>query len=99
MAAAWQRELLRDLVLGVPQYVSARDGSNVHPVSLDGIPEQRDCAVLTWVPGRTVGPSVTLEQAANSGRLFARLHKHATSWDLPDGLVVPVADRVSYPGR
>ena len=98
MAAAWQRELLRDLGLGVPQYVSARDGSIVHPVSLDGIPGPRDCAVLTWVPGRTVGPSVTLEQAANSGRLLARLHKHATSWDPPDGLVVPIADRVSYLG-
>jgi Ser/Thr protein kinase RdoA (MazF antagonist) len=96
MAAAWQRDLLRDLGLKVPQYVSARDGSIVQPVSLDGVPGSRDCAVLTWVPGRTVGPRVTLEQAAQSGRLSARLHEHAASWDLPDGLVVPIADRVSY---
>ena len=55
--------------------------------------------MLTWVPGRTSRTKCDYKkQAANSGRLLARLHKHATSWDPPDGLVVPIADRVSYLG-
>ena len=98
MAAAWQCDLMDDLGLKVPRYVSGRDGCIVHPVSLSGIPEPRDCAVLTWVPGRAVGPKVTVEQAELSGRLLAQLHEHASEWVPPRGLTVPIADRVTYLG-
>ena len=96
MAAAWQRDLLADLDLQVPQYVPGRDGSIVRSVSVDGVPEPRPCAVLTWVPGRTVGRGVSVHEAEASGRLLALLHEHASNWTPPDGLIVPVTDRVSY---
>jgi Ser/Thr protein kinase RdoA (MazF antagonist) len=96
MAAAWQQALRADTGLPVPQYVSTRTGSLTSLVSVDGVPEPRTCAVLTWVSGRPIEREPTIDQAQAAGRLLAQLHEHASSWTAPEGLSVPMANRVSY---
>lgn len=96
LAAAWQRALHTDIGLPVSQYVSTRTGSITSSVSLAGVPESRTCAVLSWVPGRPLEKPATVDQAEASGRLLAQLHEHASNWTAPEGLRIPIADRVSY---
>jgi Ser/Thr protein kinase RdoA (MazF antagonist) len=96
MAAAWQHALRADVGLPVPQYVPTRTGAITSSVSLDGVPEPRTCAVLSWVPGRPMEREASMDQANAAGRLLAQLHEHATNWTPPEGLRVPIANRVAY---
>jgi Ser/Thr protein kinase RdoA (MazF antagonist) len=92
---AWLRAIRRDSGIMVQEPVASRGGRFVetvaHPDSeLDAKPVP--CLVLTWVEG-----SMFDQKAADAeplsreiGRVQARLHAHARTWDPPPGFRRPV---------
>jgi Ser/Thr protein kinase RdoA (MazF antagonist) len=96
MEAAWLRALRAGTDLPVARHIPTVGGSTVCTVERDGVPQPRTCALFTWVPGHPLGRDAGSQQVRASGRLLAILHQHASRWTPPDGLNVPMANRVSY---
>jgi len=88
---AWMRALDADGI-PTPAAIATRTGEWLTTVSAAGVPEPRQCDLMTWVPGKPPG---TLEAgvAADAaglrtlyrtvGGLAARMHAHAAAWPKP----------------
>lgn len=82
----WLSAIRRDAGLPVPEPVPNRDGDLLTRISIPGIPEARNCTLLRWLKGRFVGKSASPRHFKAQGRLMAKLHDHASQWDVPRGL-------------
>ncbi len=94
---AWMRALDADGI-PTPAAIPTRTGGCVTTVAVEGVPEPRQCDLMTWVPGRPPG---TLETGVAAGAdelrtlysavgtLAARMHTHAASWQKPPWFVRP----------
>jgi Ser/Thr protein kinase RdoA (MazF antagonist) len=60
----------------------------VTTVAIDGVPEPRRCAVMSWIPGRQLIEQLTEEHVEQLGVLAAQLHEHATRVVLPPDLTL-----------
>ncbi len=88
---AWMRALDADGI-PTPAVVPTRSGDVLTTVGAEGVPEPRQCDLITWVPGKPPG---TLESGVVAdpdalrglyravGTLAARMHVHAASWSKP----------------
>jgi len=76
----WLSALSHDTDLGVPKPVPTRSGDLSTTVSCEGIREPRECAVMTWLPGRVPGRRLARVTMRRLGELSARLHEHASSF-------------------
>ncbi|MCC6847165.1 MAG: phosphotransferase [Deltaproteobacteria bacterium] len=88
---AWMRALDADGI-PTPAAIPTRTGDGLTTVGVGGVPEPRQCDLMTWVPGKPPG---TLEAgvAADAaglralyravGGLAARMHAHAAAWPKP----------------
>jgi Ser/Thr protein kinase RdoA (MazF antagonist) len=88
---AWMRALDADGI-PTPAAVPTRAGSYVVMATVDGVPEPRQCDLMTWVPGRPPGtleggvaasPDEMRRLYRQVGTLAARLHAHAAAWERP----------------
>jgi Ser/Thr protein kinase RdoA (MazF antagonist) len=82
---AWLAALRRDADLPVPEPVPALNGELMVKVSVPGVPEPRNCSLLRWVSGRLVSERAQPSHFRAGGRLFGRLHNHASGWEPPPG--------------
>jgi Ser/Thr protein kinase RdoA (MazF antagonist) len=94
----WQEALRRDTDIAVPKPIRARNGDLVVEVSGDGVPETRCCNLSGWVYGATLSRSRTPGNFNLLGRLAARLHRHAATFEPPPGFDVPTLDATIPPG-
>jgi Ser/Thr protein kinase RdoA (MazF antagonist) len=94
---AWMRALDADGI-PTPSAVRTRRGDYVTTVAADGVPEPRQCDLMTWVPGRPPGTleggvSATDEEVGELyravGSLAARMHEHVAHWRKPPGFSRP----------
>jgi len=94
--ALWLQALNRDTDIGVPQPVPALDGDFIVKAGIAGVPENRRCMVLSWLPGVLLGKRLTEENLFKMGVLFARIHQQAAGFSPPPGFTQRKLDRL-YP--
>lgn len=77
-----------------PTIVPTRSGELFAVISVDGVPEPRQCDLLGWVDGTPLGSiegeveterNTLVQSYRTVGELAAKLHNHASSWTMPDG--------------
>jgi Ser/Thr protein kinase RdoA (MazF antagonist) len=93
--AAWLDALASEGSFGTPTTLAGRDGRRWFRATTDGVPGARVCTLFTHVRGRPLRDRLDAEGAVAFGRLMARLHEHAASFEPP--VPIPagaVADRV-----
>lgn len=80
---AWLAALRRDTPLPVQRPRAGCDGDDVQQVSHPGVPGERSCSLLGWVPGPRVGTRRGLDHQRRMGRLCGILHEHGRRWKRP----------------
>jgi len=75
--AMWLQALNRDTDIGVPQPLPARNGDFIIEAGADGVPGDRRCMLLSWLPGTLLGKRLTEENLFKMGVLFAQIHAQA----------------------
>jgi Ser/Thr protein kinase RdoA (MazF antagonist) len=85
---------LRRSGLPVPQPIRAVDGRGVVRAGAPGVPEERDCVLFGWVPGRPLGSAATAADYSGLGELSARLHQ--STEQIPTPVSARHWDRVLY---
>ena len=90
----WLAALARETNLSVPCPLPAKGGSLVVEAGAAGVPEQRVCAIFSWVPGKDLAEDLSAANAARLGELMASLHIHARDYQPPPGLALLRFDRV-----
>lgn len=89
----WLLALARDTNLRVPHPLAARSGERVLRAAAPGVPEERFCAVFSWLPGTNLAAQLSQPNVARLGELSACLHEHARGYLPPAGLDLLVFDR------
>lgn len=92
--ATWLEALHRDGFV-VPQPLSTRSRETVVTVTAPGVPEPRNCTLLTWIEGRFTRKRPTVKLFRGIGSQIARLHSHASRFSLPPGFTRPRWDCLS----
>ena len=92
---AWLRALTIDTDLGVPEPVTALDGSPVVLVADADGPEPLAAVLFRWQPGRFVDERLMPRHLRQVAELQAGLQRHAAGWDRPDGFVRPRVDTLT----
>ncbi len=92
----WLEALARDTTLSVPRPLLARDGRLVTSAMAPGVPEERTCAVFSWVPGVDLASRLTHENIRLQGRLMAQLHEQASNFQFASERDILRFDRVFY---
>ena len=72
----WLFALKRDTELSVPEPIAAPNGTLVHRVSTNKIPEGRVVTLLRWIPGRRIGKHPVPPLVRQIGAFMAQLHDH-----------------------
>jgi Ser/Thr protein kinase RdoA (MazF antagonist) len=91
----WLAALARDTKLSVPRPLAASDRKLVVTAGADGVPDERMCAVFSWVPGKDLAGDLSEASVFKLGELSAGLHTHALSYRPPDGLSLLRFDRIN----
>jgi Ser/Thr protein kinase RdoA (MazF antagonist) len=92
---AWLRALTADTDLGVPEPVTALDGSPVVLVGGADGAQPLAAVLLRWQPGRFVDERLTPRHLRQVAVLQAGLQRHAAGWDRPAGFVRPRVDALT----
>lgn len=95
----WLSALRRDTDLGVPKPVPTRSSELSITVFADGVPEERECAVTTWVPGRIPGLRLSAKTMLRHGELSACLHNHASMFRPLGNFGLNILDKVFAYGK
>jgi len=82
---AWLAALGRDTDLALPRPVEGTDGALVQQVTDDGVPGERSCVLLQWVPGRFGWTGSGRSYYRRLGHVAGRLHAHGQAWKRPAG--------------
>jgi len=94
----WLLALKRDTELSVPEPIAAPDGTFVHNVSTDKIPEGRLATLLRWIPGQKIGKHPASHIVKQMGACMAQLHNHTEQFSLPNDINRPYTswDKLNY---
>lgn len=98
---SWLSALSGETDLGVPRPVHTNCGDLITTVEVEGVPEARHCQLFSWIPGSDLSDHITTDNLSRLGRLTARLHIHAATYNPPDDFHIRTLDRVflySVPG-
>ena len=79
----WLEALKREANLAVPEPVLNRDISLLTMVSVEGVPQPRDCVRFRWLDGRFVEKRLRAKSLQLAGRFMAKMHRHASQFVLP----------------
>ena len=83
--ALWLQALSRETDIGAPEPIPARNGEFIVKATAPGVPEERRCLLMSWLPGSLLGKQLTEQNLFKMGELFARLHAHAAHFNPPPG--------------
>ncbi len=93
---AWQLAIARETDIPVALPLPSRSGDNVVTAGARGVPEERQCVLFSWAPGRMLAANPTPEGFETFGRLSARLHAHGRIYIPPIPAAIRQLDRL-YP--
>jgi Ser/Thr protein kinase RdoA (MazF antagonist) len=94
--ARWIDALRRDGIASPPPVVRTIDGAPVALVQRPGVPGARLCTLMGWALGRPLSDTMSVERAADMGRLAASFHTHTATASPVGSADVIAADRVLY---
>ena len=80
--------------LRVPVPVANSVGATVTRVEVPGVPDERNCVLFQWIPGRLLDRQLTLGNMEAYGTLAGRLHKYSESFEPSAGFSIVHYDRV-----
>lgn len=89
----WLAALAGDTSLSVPRPLPARDGKLIVVAAAPGVPQPRLCEIFSWLPGKNLAEDLSEVNTASLGKLLARLHQHAGSYQPPAKLNLLRFDR------
>jgi Ser/Thr protein kinase RdoA (MazF antagonist) len=92
-------EALRVAGVRAPEPVRTRSGAWWTGAAAEGVPEERFCTLLRWVPGRFARRRRSPVMLARVGRFTARLHEQAQSFRPPRDFARPRWDQHGLVGR
>ena len=92
----WLTALARDTDLRVVEPVARKDGEYITFVSMDGIPNEKRCALYKWVPGVQLAEHIDPKNYRQFGDMVAQLHNHAETLQLPAHIQPKRWDKVFY---
>ncbi|MBT3338905.1 MAG: phosphotransferase [Anaerolineae bacterium] len=96
----WLAALAKDTDLRVVQPVARKDGEYISFVSMEGIPNEKRCALYKWVPGVPLEEHVSVKTYHQLGTIMAGLHNHAEGMKLPGEIKPKRWDKTFYfPGE
>jgi Ser/Thr protein kinase RdoA (MazF antagonist) len=89
----WLEALCQDTDLVLPQPIRNQSGGLVTQVQSLEAGEKINCTLLRWVVGEPYYRDLeTSDSAFQIGEIAAKLHKHASSWQIPEGFTRPDRD-------
>ena len=88
----WQRAVVRDTGLGVPDPLLALDNDLLVFTTDAGEAEARCWFLVRWLDGRTFNRPFGEEQLERLGAFVARLHQHSAGWERPADFRLDGAD-------
>lgn len=91
---AWLEALANETDVATPAPIRSRSGEPLVLAGAGGVPDQRHCALFTWLPGRVLGDDMNASVFEALGALAARLHHHGAGFEPPEGFSAPVFDKV-----
>ena len=80
---SWLAALSKDLSIAVQEPAPTVDEKLLLPVKIAGVPEERICSLLRWLPGRFHKKRVLAHHAYSLGKTMALLHDHSQKWRQP----------------
>lgn len=90
---AWLAAIARDTDIDVPVPQVTHDGHLHTAVEFPEVGTSLNVALMSWLPGRNLDEP-TIPSLVELGRLTARLHQHASSWEIPADVTFPPVDEV-----
>ena len=81
----WLAALRNDAGLPVPEPVPTSSGELLFAVDIPGSDQKRFVSLLKWLDGKFAPNRVSRAKARFWGALMARLHEHASGWNIPAG--------------
>ncbi len=86
----WLEALCRDTDLVLPQPIRNQSGALVTQVQSSEAAEKINCTLLRWVVGEPYHRDLeTSDFAFQIGEIAAKLHNHASAWQIPEGFTRP----------
>ncbi|MBT3314843.1 MAG: phosphotransferase [Anaerolineae bacterium] len=92
----WLAALARDTDLRVVESVARKDGDYITFVSMEGIPNEKRCALYKWVPGVQLAEHISPKNYEQFGQIVAQMHNHAEGLELPNYVQPKRWDKVFY---
>jgi Ser/Thr protein kinase RdoA (MazF antagonist) len=90
----WLCALESEPEIGAPVLMPSRTGERIVHAMAAGVPGERRCILMSWIPGVSLGKHLSEPNLEKMGVLFARLHLQAGGWTPPQGFSTRRMDRV-----
>ena len=95
----WLEALNRDTDLVLQKPVRNQAGEMVTQISTKNVPSPIHCTFLCWVDGHPYHRDLESELTAfQIGEMLAKLHNHASQWEMPEGFKRPKRDIEYFAG-
>ena len=95
----WLEALSQDTDLVLQRPVRNRAGALVTQVPTENAAPPVNCTLLHWVDGQPYHRDLESEQTAHQiGEILAKLHAHASQWEIPEGFSRPKRDVAYFEG-
>jgi Ser/Thr protein kinase RdoA (MazF antagonist) len=95
----WLEALSRDTDLVLQEPIRNRAGALITQVPRGDSPALVNCTLMRWVDGQPYHRDLESEQTARQiGEILAKLHNHASRWQVPEGFTRPKRDIAYFEG-
>lgn len=81
----WTAALREDAGVHTPRVILGPDGTRVHQVSTELLPQGRSCVFFEFLDGQEPSENDLPAAFPNLGEVTARMHEHVLGWALPRG--------------
>jgi Ser/Thr protein kinase RdoA (MazF antagonist) len=92
----WLNAINRDTDIPAPRPVPIKNGGFIALVDIPETPDERRCVIFEWIPGKSIGENISIEDYYKLGRIQAQLHDHAAILNPPPEIRPKRWDKVFY---
>ena len=91
---AWLQALNKNSEIEAPDPLATRDGHYLTNTQIPGVPQERECLVMSWLPGKLLADQLNEANLFKMGELFARLHAFSAAYKPPKSFTQRKMDNV-----